>query len=274
MMKRLARIFQPSHAARLGVYLIALWKLFKHPQTPRGVRWLAVAVLAYAVSPIDLIPDFIPVLGWLDDLVLIPLGLALVVRLVPKPLWEQVLREAETDGRPLPRLVWGAVGVVAVWVLVIGLLTWAIVAHAAPPPAPQGKVSQVPDAGSVVVQWADGKTTSVKLAGIDAPDGCQPGGKEALAALREWLLNQPVTLKGAGKDAKGQPLATVLLDGDDINRRLVAEGHAFSLRTKWDRGPYVAQERAAAALSRGLHAQGRAEVPSDYRRTHAPCAAP
>jgi uncharacterized membrane protein YkvA (DUF1232 family)/endonuclease YncB( thermonuclease family) len=271
-MKRLARIFQPGHAARLGTYLLALWKLFKHPQTPRGVRWLAVAVLAYAVSPIDLIPDFIPVLGWLDDLVLIPLGLALVVRLVPKPLWEQVLREAETDGRPLPRLVWGAVGVVAIWVLVIGLLVWAVAAHAAPAPPP--KVTQVTSAGSIVVQWPDGKTSQVALAGIDAPDGCQPGGKDARDALREWLLNQPVTLKAAGKDPKGQPLATVLLDGDDVSRRLVAEGHAFSLRTKWDRGPYVKEEKVAIALARGLHAHGRAEPPSDYRRTHAPCATP
>ena len=137
-MKRLTSIFQPGHAARLGTYLIALWKLFKHPDTPRGVRWLAVAVLAYAVSPIDLIPDFIPVLGLLDDLVLIPMGLALIVRLVPKPLWEQVLHEAENDGRPLPRLVWGAVGVVAIWVLVIGLVGWAVVAHARQPDPERG----------------------------------------------------------------------------------------------------------------------------------------
>ena len=73
-MKRLRRLFKAANTARLGVYLLALWKLFKHPETPRAARWVAVAVLAYAVSPIDLIPDFIPVIGLLDDLVLLPLG--------------------------------------------------------------------------------------------------------------------------------------------------------------------------------------------------------
>ena len=90
-MKRVTQLFKAANAARLGTYLLALWKLFKHPQTPRAARWTAIAVLAYALSPIDLIPDFIPVLGMLDDIVLIPLGLALVVRLTPpelcRPAW-------------------------------------------------------------------------------------------------------------------------------------------------------------------------------------------
>lgn len=79
----LRKILRVANTTRLATYLIALWKLFKHPQTPRLAKWTAVAVLAYAVSPIDLVPDFIPVLGQLDDLVLIPLGIALIVRLTP-----------------------------------------------------------------------------------------------------------------------------------------------------------------------------------------------
>src|SRR3954471_19276249 len=109
-MKRIARLFKAANPARLGVYLVALWKLFKHPETPRPVRWLAIGVLAYAVSPIDLIPDFIPVLGLLDDLVLVPLGVALVVKLAPAELWQQCIREAEAGGDALPRLIWGAIG--------------------------------------------------------------------------------------------------------------------------------------------------------------------
>jgi uncharacterized membrane protein YkvA (DUF1232 family) len=124
--KRVARLFKAANAARLGTYLVALWKLFKHPDTPRAVRWVAFGVLAYAVSPIDLIPDFIPVLGMLDDLILLPLGLALVVRLTPEPLWQARLAEAEREGGALPRLVAGAVMVVTLWLLVLGLGAWGL----------------------------------------------------------------------------------------------------------------------------------------------------
>jgi uncharacterized membrane protein YkvA (DUF1232 family) len=128
MMKRFKRLIQAADPARLGVYLLAMWKLFKHPETPRGVRWLAVAVLAYAVSPIDLIPDFIPVLGQLDDLLLVPLGVALVVWLTPKPLWQARLAEAEAGAGTLPRLISGAVAVALIWAVVLGLVIWAIIA--------------------------------------------------------------------------------------------------------------------------------------------------
>jgi uncharacterized membrane protein YkvA (DUF1232 family) len=123
-MKRLSRLFKVANAARLKIYLLALWKLFKHPDTPRSVRWVAIAVLAYALSPIDLIPDFIPVLGLLDDLVLLPLGVALVVKLTPPALWQARLREAEAGAGQLPRLLWGAVLVVAVWLVLVGGLLW------------------------------------------------------------------------------------------------------------------------------------------------------
>ena len=123
-MKRLSRLFKVANAARLKVYLLALWKLFKHPETPRSVRWVAIAVLAYALSPIDLIPDFIPVLGLLDDLVLLPLGVALVVKLTPPAHWQARLREAEAGAGKLPRLLWGAVLVVAVWLVLVGGLVW------------------------------------------------------------------------------------------------------------------------------------------------------
>lgn len=126
-MKRITRLFKAANAARLGVYLLALWKLFKHPETPRAARWLAVAVLAYAVSPIDLIPDFIPVLGLLDDLVLLPLGVALVVRLTPRPLWQARLQEAEASSDKLPQLLWGAVLIALVWLALLAALVWWLV---------------------------------------------------------------------------------------------------------------------------------------------------
>ena len=109
----------------LRVQLLALWKLFKHPDTPRAPKWLAMLVLAYALSPIDLIPDFIPVLGMLDDLLIVPLGLWLAVRLSPPALWQQCLAEARAaPPQRLPRWGWGAALVVAVWLLAAGLTLW------------------------------------------------------------------------------------------------------------------------------------------------------
>jgi len=111
--------------AQLRLQLLALWKLFKHPATPRPVKWVAMAVLAYALSPIDLIPDFIPVLGQLDDLLLVPLGLWLAVRLAPPALWQACLAEARAEGpRKLAKWAGGAVLVVAIWVLCAAAMAW------------------------------------------------------------------------------------------------------------------------------------------------------
>ena len=89
MTMRLARLFRAANTQRLATYLIALWKLFQHPQTPKPAKWVAIFVLAYALSPIDLIPDFVPILGYLDDLILIPLGIVLAIRMIPGPILEE-----------------------------------------------------------------------------------------------------------------------------------------------------------------------------------------
>lgn len=81
----------------LAVYLAA-----RDPRTPWPVRLLAMAVAAYALSPIDLIPDFIPVLGYLDDLLIVPLGILLVVRLIPPELLaEHRAAAARRSARPV-----------------------------------------------------------------------------------------------------------------------------------------------------------------------------
>ena len=121
---KLARVFGALKLTRIRVYLVALWKLFKHPQAPRAAKWVAFAVIAYAVSPIDLIPDFIPILGQLDDLIIVPLGIALVVRLTPKPLWQGLLLDAETSSQKLPSLWWGTLLIGLVWALLLGLFVW------------------------------------------------------------------------------------------------------------------------------------------------------
>lgn len=99
----------------LTVYFVA-----RDPRLPWPVRLVALAVAAYALSPIDLIPDFIPVLGLLDDVVLIPLGLALVLRLTPPALREQARARAEAVAdRPVSR--GAAVVIVLVWLALLGL---------------------------------------------------------------------------------------------------------------------------------------------------------
>lgn len=99
----------------------AVWLAARDPRTPWFAKALALAVAAYAVSPIDLIPDFVPVLGYLDDLLIVPLGILLVVRLIPPEMMEEH-REAATRATegPVSRLAAGVV--IAVWVACAALL--------------------------------------------------------------------------------------------------------------------------------------------------------
>jgi uncharacterized membrane protein YkvA (DUF1232 family) len=98
--------------------VLALYLARRDPRVRWYVKMLAVATAAYALSPIDLIPDFIPVLGYLDDLVLLPLAILLVVRLVPPEVMADLRAEAErrlTGDRP--RSMAGAVFIVMVWLV-------------------------------------------------------------------------------------------------------------------------------------------------------------
>jgi len=80
-----------------------------------------MAVAAYALSPIDLIPDFVPVLGYLDDVVIVPLGIVLAVKLVPPALMAEFREAASRTGGRRPVSRWGAVVIVALWVIGITL---------------------------------------------------------------------------------------------------------------------------------------------------------
>jgi uncharacterized membrane protein YkvA (DUF1232 family) len=121
MLKQLAH---HANKARLATRLLALWKLVRHRDTPRAPKLIALLVLAYALSPIDLIPDFIPVIGLLDDVILVPMGIALAVRLTPPHLWQARMAEAEASADKLPRLWWGVLLIVLIWLLVLGLFAW------------------------------------------------------------------------------------------------------------------------------------------------------
>ncbi len=105
--------------------IAVLWFAARHPNTPWYARLAAGAVLAYALSPIDLIPDFIPVLGLLDDLLLVPIGLALVVRLIPAAvLTECRERAAAEPERRAPASILGAAAIVALWLAAVALAIW------------------------------------------------------------------------------------------------------------------------------------------------------
>lgn len=111
--------------AQLFRQLTALWFMVRHPEAPRSPKLVALLVLAYALSPIDLIPDFIPVLGLLDDLILLPLGVALAVRLTPRPLWQQMLDKADEFKGRLPKQLAGLLLVMGLWLALVGsLVAW------------------------------------------------------------------------------------------------------------------------------------------------------
>ena len=112
------RLKRDSHT----VYLAA-----GDPRVPWYAKALAVAVAAYALSPIDLIPDFIPVIGYLDDLIIVPLGIWLVVSLIPNDVMAECRAKADDAGqRPVSRM--GMVAIILIWIagaLALGWLTYA-----------------------------------------------------------------------------------------------------------------------------------------------------
>ena len=119
-------------AAALKREVMTLWFACRDPRTPWYARVLAMLIVAYALSPIDLIPDFIPVLGYLDELILLPAGIYLVLKLVPAEALADARARAQAwvDSRkPKPRNWIAAAAIVLVWVVVLWaafLLIWPV----------------------------------------------------------------------------------------------------------------------------------------------------
>ncbi len=93
----------------------AVYLASRHPAVPWYAKALIALVVAYALSPIDLIPDFIPVLGYLDDLILVPAGIALAIKMIPPPVMEECRRKAAAAGQA-PRNWIVAVLIVGLWI--------------------------------------------------------------------------------------------------------------------------------------------------------------
>jgi uncharacterized membrane protein YkvA (DUF1232 family) len=119
-MQMLSRWKQRAQTIRRDTH--ALYLAARDPRVPWYAKALAVAIAAYALSPIDMIPDFIPVLGYLDDLIIIPAGVALVVRLIPPEIMAQHRSTADNaETRPISRA--GATAIVIIWLLAAAIAT-------------------------------------------------------------------------------------------------------------------------------------------------------
>jgi uncharacterized membrane protein YkvA (DUF1232 family) len=107
-----------ARARQLKTDTYVLYLAYRDPRTPWYARLFTVAVVAYALSPIDLIPDFVPIFGYVDDLILVPLGLALALRMIPGPVMAECRTRAQiaiAEATPLGKI--GAAVIIVIWLL-------------------------------------------------------------------------------------------------------------------------------------------------------------
>lgn len=103
--------------------VLVLWLAASDPRVPWYAKVIAGAVAAYALSPVDLIPDFIPVLGYVDDLLIVPAGILLAIKLMPPNLVDE-LRERATEIERRPKSRGGMIAIVLIWIAAAGLCLW------------------------------------------------------------------------------------------------------------------------------------------------------
>ena len=102
---------------------IALYIAARDPRTPIAAKLLVLAIVAYAVSPIDLIPDFIPVLGYLDELILLPIAISFAIRMIPEAVMVEAREKASNVSARGKRIaLFGAAMIVVVWIVAVGLV--------------------------------------------------------------------------------------------------------------------------------------------------------
>ncbi len=114
-----------ARAKQIKSETLALYLAYKDPRTPIHAKIFAACVVAYALSPIDLIPDFIPVLGYLDDVIIVPLGIVLAIKMIPREVMEESqIRARESHDRPIHK---GAAAVIVmIWILSVTLCGWVV----------------------------------------------------------------------------------------------------------------------------------------------------
>jgi uncharacterized membrane protein YkvA (DUF1232 family) len=117
-----------QRARQLKTETYTLYLAYRDPRVPWYARLFAACVVAYAFSPIDLIPDFIPVLGYLDDLILVPLGISLAIRMIPEPVLAEARQQAQeimAEGKPTNWLA--AAIIILIWILLAAMAVILIV---------------------------------------------------------------------------------------------------------------------------------------------------
>lgn len=117
-----------KRAKKLKSDIPALFLALKDKETPAAAKLCAAVAVASALSPVDLIPDFIPVLGWLDDVILLPALIALTIRLIPEPVWNRCREQSKelwTEGKP--KKWYYAVPVILFWLLIVLLIVRAFI---------------------------------------------------------------------------------------------------------------------------------------------------
>ncbi len=117
-----------QRARQLKIQVYALYLAYRDPRVPWPARVFAACVVAYAFSPIDLIPDPIPVLGYLDDLVLVPLGIWLALKMIPAGVLaecQQRARETMSQGKPVNRIA--AAAIIGIWILLAAFAILVVV---------------------------------------------------------------------------------------------------------------------------------------------------
>ena len=122
-MRVFKRLRQWAHAIKRDLFILYL--AARDPRVPWYAKVVALCVVAYAFSPIDLIPDFIPVLGYLDDVIIVPLGTLLAIRLIPPALLEEHRIAAKEQSHKHPISYIGAAVILMIWlIVVVALLFW------------------------------------------------------------------------------------------------------------------------------------------------------
>ena len=113
-------------ARELKNNVMAMYFAMRHPETPAYAKVFAAIIVGYALSPIDLIPDFIPILGYLDEVILLPLCITLAIKMVPPQVLEACREEAKNNPQPAKPVMWvGACVIVMLWMMALfSLYNW------------------------------------------------------------------------------------------------------------------------------------------------------
>ncbi|PPE71393.1 thermonuclease family protein [Caldimonas thermodepolymerans] len=157
--------------------------------------------------------------------------------------------------------------VIASWLALCCLPAWADGTRVV------GRVTRVTDGDTLWlrVEGENRKPLKIRIEGIDAPEACQPWGREATEALKARVLGRRLEAVLRARDSYQRWLGTLWLDGEDVAAWMVREGHAWSYRFRRDDGPYAALEREARQARRGLFSQPDPMLPQVFRRWHGPC---